>query len=125
MKSKKVLLLEDDVTMLGLLSKVLFFEGFQSVMPKEFSRSSVMEIIKQELPPIIFLDVHLGEIDGFDLLSEIRADHNFSSIKVLMTSGLDLRGECLAAGADGFIMKPFIPSDLIDWLKQADEVEVE
>ena len=125
MKSKKVLLLEDDSTMLGLLSKVLFLEGFQSVTPKEFLKSSVMEIIAQEMPSIIFLDVHLGEIDGIDLLSEIRANHNFASIKILMTSGLDLRSECLAVGADGFIMKPFIPSDLTDWLKQAVDMEVE
>jgi CheY-like chemotaxis protein len=36
-----------------------------------------------------------------------------------MTSGLELRQECLAAGADGFLMKPFMPKELIDWLNNA------
>jgi len=120
---KKVLILEDDPTMQMLLSKVLSLEGFQSSTPNNFSKASIMETLNFDPPSIIILDVHLGENDGIELLKEIRMNHQYSPIKIIMTSGLDFHSECMAAGADGFIMKPFIPSDLIDWLKKASSAE--
>jgi DNA-binding response OmpR family regulator len=120
---KKILILEDDPTMQMLLSKVLSLEGFQPSSPKNFSKACILETLNFDPPSMIILDVHLGENDGIELLKEIRMNHQYSPIKIIMTSGLDFRAECISAGADGFIMKPFIPSDLIDWLKQASGAE--
>ncbi len=106
---KKILILEDDPTMQMLLSKVLSLEGFQPSSPKNFSKACILETLNFDPPSM--------------MLKEIRMNHQYSPIKIIMTSGLDFRAECISAGADGFIMKPFIPSDLIDWLKQASGAE--
>jgi DNA-binding response OmpR family regulator len=119
MRSNKVLLLEDDRTMLPLLEKVLVLEGYQPVFPIDLQKSSIIDTILQEKPAAIFMDVHLGEINGLEFLAELRLQAVQGSVKILMTSGLELRQECLAAGADGFLMKPFMPKELIDWLNNA------
>jgi DNA-binding response OmpR family regulator len=76
----------------------------------------ILQSIKIEKPDAIFMDVHLGDIDGIHLLKMIRLDRDISGSKILMTSGLELRHECMDAGADGFLMKPFVPSELVEWL---------
>jgi two-component system chemotaxis response regulator CheY len=119
MRNNKVLLLEDDRTMLPLLGKVLVLEGYQPVFPIDLQKSSIIDTILQEKPAAIFMDVHLGEINGLEFLAELRLQAVQGSVKILMTSGLELRQECLAAGADGFLMKPFMPKELIDWLNNA------
>jgi DNA-binding response OmpR family regulator len=119
MRNKKVLLLEDDRTMLPLLGKVLVLEGYQPVFPIDLQKSSIIDTILQEKPAAIFMDVHLGELNGLEFLAELRLQAVQGSVKILMTSGLELRQECLAAGADGFLMKPFMPKELIDWLNNA------
>jgi DNA-binding response OmpR family regulator len=119
MRNNKVLLLEDDRTMLPLLGKVLVLEGFQPVFPIDLQKSSIIDTILQEKPAAIFMDVHLGELNGLEFLAELRLQPVQGSVNILMTSGLELRQECLAAGADGFLMKPFMPKELIDWLNNA------
>jgi DNA-binding response OmpR family regulator len=119
MRNNKVLLLEDDRTMLPLLGKVLVLEGYQPVFPTDLQKSSIIDTILQEKPAAIFMDVHLGELNGLEFLAELRLQAVQGSVKILMTSGLELRQECLAAGADGFLMKPFMPKELIDWLNNA------
>jgi DNA-binding response OmpR family regulator len=119
MRNNKVLLLEDDRTMLPLLGKVLVLEGYQPVFPTDLQKSSIIDTILQEKPAAIFMDVHLGELNGLEFLAELRLQAVQGSVKILITSGLELRQECLAAGADGFLMKPFMPKELIDWLNNA------
>lgn len=116
LEKKTILLLEDDRTMVLLLGRVLSLEGYEAVTSDGYEKEMIIRKITEVRPDAIFLDVHLNGIDGIELLGEIHsAEVEFHS-KILMTSGLDMRQECLSAGADGFIMKPFIPSELINWL---------
>jgi len=50
-------------------------------------------------------------------LEEIKRDPELRSIPILMTSGMDMKQECLDAGADAFIMKPFRPAQLLDQMQ--------
>ncbi len=71
----KILLIEDDATMLTLLQTYLQFEGFQVIMPgKDDNLEQTMESIRREMPAVILLDVYLHKFNGFDLLSAIRQD---------------------------------------------------
>jgi len=123
MPKMKIMLLEDDPTMLRLLSRVLTLEGFSTILPIYDNRKDILQSILDEIPDAIFMDVYLGDINGLDLVGQIRANKSISKSKILMTSGMDLRHECQAASADGFLMKPFMPSDLVNWLKTNIEKE--
>lgn len=107
----KILLAEDDHTMITLLQTLLKMEGF------EVSAADVDEdipaLILREKPDVLFMDVHLGQHSGLDFVESIRKDPQFADLRIIMTSGLDVRGECLKRGATDFILKPFMPDDLI------------
>ncbi len=115
----KVLLIEDDRTMLTLLSTLLRFEGFDVVqLQDDESLESAMQVIHRETPGVILLDVHLRRWNGIDLLKMIRADRATQAAGVVMSSGIDLGQRCLEQGANAFILKPYMPEDLIQKIHQ-------
>jgi DNA-binding response OmpR family regulator len=63
------------------------------------------------------MDVHLGKQSGTEIVKSIRTNPSNSSINIVMTSGLNAREECIKCGADHFIMKPFMPDDLLALIK--------
>jgi DNA-binding response OmpR family regulator len=119
----KIMLIEDDATMLSLLSTLLEFEGFQATQVGPDSRlDETLERIRQEKPELILLDVHLQGLSGFDLIRSLRKDETIKSTTVLMASGMELSIECREAGADGFILKPFMPDELVAKIRKMIEV---
>ena len=114
----KVMLIEDDRTMLMLLSTLLQFEGFEVCSPNESSLNSMLDAIRQQKPDVTLLDVNLRQGSGIELMKSMRADPDLKGQRVLMTSGLNYNVECRMAGADSFLLKPFMPDELIDSLKK-------
>lgn len=116
----KVLLIEDDSAMLMLLGKLLRFEGFDvAQLEDDEDLDRVMSVVRREKPAAILLDVNLRKINGFDLLQCIRQDQDLKDTRVVMSSGIDFRKRCLEEGADGFLLKPFMPEELIAMIHQA------
>jgi CheY-like chemotaxis protein len=112
----KILLAEDDATMVSLLKTLLNMEGFEVVALDV--NSDVPTAVQREKPDALFMDVHLGEQSGMQILEAIRKNNDLSSLRVVMTSGFNVKDECLLRGANAFLLKPFMPDDLISVLKQ-------
>jgi CheY-like chemotaxis protein len=112
----KVLLAEDDVTMVSLLKTLLVMEGYQVTTLLD-QQGDLFENIRKEKPDVLLLDVYLGERNGVDILRQLRKTPDLKAIKVVMTSGIDKTDECLAAGANAFLLKPYMPEELIDKLR--------
>ncbi len=113
----KVLLAEDDTTMLNLLTTLLSMEGFQvaAVLPDE---PDVMTAVRREHPDLLLLDVHLKQQDGLEVMEAVRSDPEFKKLRVVMSSGLNVGPECLKRGADDFLLKPYMPDDLVRILRK-------
>lgn len=111
----KIMLAEDDPTMLSLLRTLLKMEGFETVTLGE--QENVLAAIWREQPDLLLMDVHLTHHNGLDLLREIRAEVSLPYIFVIMQSGMNLETECKAAGADTFLLKPYMPDMLINLIK--------
>ena len=107
------MLVEDDATMVSLLQTLLKMEGFQVVKMKDETLESIMSIVRQEEPDLALVDVHLKELNGFDILSNLLKERGPAGMGIVMSSGLECRSECLQYGADDFILKPYMPDDLI------------
>lgn len=111
----KVILIEDDSSMQSILQTLLELEGFQVITAGDSKNGSeLLHLIRQEHPDIILLDVFLkGGTSGIDILRQVRSDESISGTRVVMTSGMDLRDECLRSGASDFLLKPYMPVELL------------
>lgn len=111
----KVLLAEDDETMVSLLKTLLSMEGYE-VLGLD-ANADVPGAVQRERPDALFMDVHLGKQSGMEILETLRKNKETADVRVIMTSGLDVRDECVRRGANAFLMKPFMPDDLLRLLK--------
>lgn len=104
-----VLVIEDDKDFQNVLKFLLKFEEFE---PRSATNRSEIVAALRTLPSpdVILLDVDLPDINGFDVLTRIRQHPILKSIRVIMLTGQSTRLDVfrgLAAGADGYITKPF------------------
>jgi DNA-binding response OmpR family regulator len=115
----KVMLIEDDATMNSLLSMLLQMEGFEvAQLEDEDNLEDILEVVRLADPALALIDIHLKQLSGLELLHAIRQTAELDSMRVLMSSGMDFRDECLQAGADNFVLKPYMPDDLVDTIRQ-------
>jgi CheY-like chemotaxis protein len=115
--SKKVLLAEDDMTMVSLLKTLLKMEGYLVIALD--ADADIPAAVQHEKPDVVLLDVHLAGQSGLEIMDAIRRSSDTSDVRVVMTSGLNLREECLNHGANSFLLKPYMPDDLIETLHRA------
>jgi DNA-binding response OmpR family regulator len=106
-----LIVVDDDVTFSRLLTTVFEFEGYQVIV--EPNPGNVVPTVRQVKPTLVLMDVHAEHGDTLGVLRELRADEVSKTVPVVMTSGMDRSAECLNAGADAFILKPFRPDELI------------
>jgi DNA-binding response OmpR family regulator len=112
----KVLLADDDYTMVALLKTLLGMEGYQvaTLLDKD---GDILENIRDAKPDIMLIDIFLGDRNGLDIVRQIRQRPDLNGIRIIMASGIDKSEECLAAGADDFLLKPYMPNELFDKLR--------
>jgi DNA-binding response OmpR family regulator len=111
----KILIAEDDRTMVDLLKTLLKMEGYEVIAIDV--RSDVSAAVAKEKPDALLMDVHLGNQSGLEIVEQIRANKANAHVNIVMTSGLNVETDCLERGANHFIMKPFMPDDLLALLK--------
>src|SRR5512140_2120415 len=112
----KVMVVEDDLSMQGLLQTLLSMEGYQVILGSN-GCDEIIAAIYQEKPDILLLDVYLKKMSGLEILRRLHTVPGSFLPHVLMSSGRDVSDECLKAGADGFLLKPYMPSELTGWIK--------
>lgn len=113
----KVLIVDDDRTMVSLLRTLLELDGF--AVASAPAGGLVMGMLQSEKPDVLLMDVHLADVDGLDILRQIRGSADFAEMPVVMSSGMDLEDQCLGAGATAFMLKPYPPEDLAKVLSGA------
>ncbi len=116
MTKSKVLLAEDDVTMVSLLTTLLTMEGFSVVALQ--ADDDIPAAVRVENPDVLLMDVHLLNQSGLDILDTIRKSEDMSRTRIVMSSGLNAKEECINRGANGFLQKPYMPDELITLLRQ-------
>jgi DNA-binding response OmpR family regulator len=117
-RMKKILLAEDDPTMVSLLKMLLGLEGYLAVNITA-ENQDIIQLTREEHPDLILMDVHLGDQNGLEVVRELRKCKDVSGIKVIMTSGMNLKDDCQKAGADDFVMKPFMPDELLKKIRDS------
>lgn len=109
---------DNDLACQGLI-RALRQEGFQVFQANKGADALVL--VQQKQPSLVILDVYLPDINGFEVCRRIKTDPATTSIFVLHLSGhyisSDDRVEGLEGGADGYLIKPVTPRELIAQVK--------
>ncbi len=115
MKDRSVILAVDDQPQnIELLEAFLGPAGYR-VVPAD-SGEKALEVLAQELPDLILLDVVMPRMNGFEVLRKLRADPRTQYIPVIMLTalkGIEDRVRAIEAGCDDFLSKPFDKVELL------------
>jgi two-component system chemotaxis response regulator CheY len=115
-----ILVLDDSVTMVMSLSRILKNAGYQ-VETAANGREGMIKLAGGLKPGVILTDLNMPQMDGIAFIKEARRTPatRFTPILVLTTeSGAGKRDEARAAGASGWLTKPTEPNELLSTLKQ-------
>jgi DNA-binding response OmpR family regulator len=116
----RVLVVDDDPDVRKLCGLNLTWDGHEII--EAAGGEEGLELISSEAPDVVLLDVMMPNVDGIEALRRIRESEHSVDLPVVLISarvGIEDQIQGWAAGADGYIMKPFAPSDLTEALDGA------
>ena len=110
--TKKILLVDDEPELRKLVIDILSDDGFSNIIDAGTVQTGLI-FARQEKPDLAILDVMLPDGDGFSLMKKLRA---FTNIPVIFLTAKDEAADKLAGlglGADDYLVKPFLPEELL------------
>lgn len=111
-EKRTILVAEDDLSILTGLSMSLRYEGFE-VLQAQDGRTALQKTV-DEKPDLLVLDIMLPQMNGFEVLEELRQRGNTTPVVVLSAKSLEpdkILG--LNLGADDYVVKPFGLQELL------------
>lgn len=112
---KKIVIADDEHKIIMTLEYAFRKNGYEVFIARD--GSEVLDILKEEIPDIILLDIMMPNVDGYTTLAEIKKNEKLKNVKVIFLSaksgeanikkGLDL-------GADAYITKPYSIKKLME-----------
>jgi len=102
--SVKVFIIEDDEDLSTIYADALETVGYQVEQIKDGLKAK--QRLKEEVPFMILLDMHLPHISGADLLKEIKADERFKDTYIMLTTADARLAEAYEPMADFVMVKP-------------------
>jgi twitching motility two-component system response regulator PilG len=117
-KGKTILVVDDSATVRKLLTSKLEKSGHNVICAVDGVDG--LAKIAESLPDMVFLDISMPRMDGYEVCKEIRSNPVAKNLPVVMISGKDgffdkVRGKM--AGASGYVTKPFGPDALMKALE--------
>lgn len=109
--AERVLVVEDEVKIAGLLRRGLEHEGYE--VGVAYDGEEALAQIRETPPDVVILDIMLPRMDGLDVCRKLRT---FSAVPVLMLTARDAvsdRVKGLDSGADDYLVKPFALDELL------------
>ncbi len=106
---KHILVVDDNKTNLTLVKSEL---SDQYQVTPVISGFQALKFLEKKLPDLILLDLNMPEMDGRETMHKIREKREWKKIPIIFLTAdntPETEEQCLAAGADDFISKPFVP----------------
>jgi len=111
MKKTRILIVDDELSILKYLRANLEAEGYEVLMAMDGAQA--LQTLEAELPDLVVLDIMMPEMDGLEVCRRLR---EWSQLPVIMLSARDDESDkvkCLDLGADDYITKPFGKDEFI------------
>jgi len=116
--NKTILIADDNENIRDALTYLLEDEGYDLLLSKD--GADTLRKVREQKPDILFLDIMMPEVNGYDVCRTIKNDPDLKSIYVIM---LTAKGQVVEqergkeVGADEYIVKPFSPMEILAKVK--------
>jgi CheY-like chemotaxis protein len=110
----RILAVEDNPHNLELMTYLVEASGHIVLAATTGERG--VALAAAQLPHLVVLDIHLPEIDGYEVLRRLRADSNLAGLRVVAVTAYAMVGDrdhALMAGFDGYVSKPIDPTSFV------------
>lgn len=111
MKTQTILVVDDEPSIVEIVSLYLQRSGYAVHVAHD--GKSALEMMVQEMPDLVVLDLMLPEVDGLEITRRIRAEGNTPIIMLTARREETDRIVGLEMGADDYVVKPFSPQELV------------
>jgi DNA-binding response OmpR family regulator len=118
MDQKKILIADDNENIREALTYLLEDEGYTLALAKDGAEA--LRKVKEFRPDILFLDIMMPDINGYDVCRTIKTDPSLKNTYIIM---LTAKGQVTEqeqgkeVGADEYIVKPFSPMEILTRIK--------
>lgn len=113
-----VLIIDDEPDNIGVVEFILGFYKVQ--MQSATSGAAGLEVLRQQHPTLLLLDVQMPAMSGWEVLAEIRKDPTLKDLVVIALTAHAMSGDkekALEAGFDGYMTKPISPATFLEDIK--------
>jgi CheY-like chemotaxis protein len=113
-KRRKILFIEDEPDQVMMISLRLEKSGYEVISSMDGEEGLQMAVT--EKPDLILLDVVMPGMDGFEVCRRLRKDPVTKHIPIISTTAAgmdDVEHQCMTAGADDCVRKPYDSADLL------------
>jgi two-component system, cell cycle response regulator DivK len=112
--SKRILIVEDQEDLRGVLRTLLTGSGYDVVEAAD-GQAGVAKA-QSERPDLILMDIQLPVLDGYDATRQIKANADLKATPIIAVSSFAMKGDeekARAAGCDHYVTKPYSPMQLL------------
>jgi len=119
LKKHKILVVDDDQSLQSIIEMRLRHAGYE--VEKAADGEEAMSCMKKSPPRVVFLDIMMPGMDGFEVLDRIKKDRKTRNVPVVMLTskngGEDVQ-KAMSLGAKDYIVEPFRPGILVEKIKK-------
>ena len=110
--NKRILLVDDESELLNMVLSILIEYGFQNVRTAKSVKEAIEEAEKSH-PELVILDVMLPDGNGFDLMEQLKKSGDYPILFLTACGEDDDKFKGFGLGADDYMIKPFLPKELL------------
>lgn len=110
--SKRILLVDDEQELLDMVCSILDEYGFHKINTAKNVKEAIVETEKFH-PELAILDVMLPDGNGFDLMEQLKQNGDYPILFLTARGEDDDKFRGFGLGADDYIVKPFLPKELL------------
>jgi two-component system alkaline phosphatase synthesis response regulator PhoP len=112
---RTIMVVDDNPDIVTIVKTILEVKGY--VVQSAFSGQEVLNLLEQQKPDLIILDVMMPQMDGLEVLTRLKGDPGTASIPIILLTAKVQYEDVLGGykmGADYYITKPFTSTQLIN-----------
>ena len=117
--AKKILIVDDEADILRATKIRLMSFGYEVITAG--NGMSAIDLVQKDMPDLILLDLRLPQMSGDEICARLKSDEKFRHIPVIIftaSSDANTSKNVRESGADGYLIKPFAPEELLQTIKK-------